>query len=308
MDASDLARAIDVAISIAVELRLTADHATVLQNSNKVALHLLPCNTFARVAPVEHGLAWFEIDLAQRLAKTESPVASLDPRVEPRRYEHAGFEVTLWTFYESITSEFSPAAYADALKRLHVGMRKLDVATPHFTDRVASAEHLVTNCDLTPELTDADRDMLTSTLRRMRQAIRDHGAVEQLLHGEPHPGNVLNTSNGPLFIDLETCCRGPVEFDLAHVPETVSAQYIGVDHTLLAHCRQLVLAMVAAWRWDTSDQFPNREPFGRELVNALHAGPPWPTVDEVFGRLDAKKHLSESVASATSAEISTEVR
>ena len=22
---------------------------------------------------------------------------------------------------------------------------------------------------------------------------------------------------GPLFIDLETCCRGPVEFDLAHV-------------------------------------------------------------------------------------------
>ncbi|MFT7648036.1 MAG: hypothetical protein ACI8Y4_002786 [Candidatus Poriferisodalaceae bacterium] len=26
----------------------------------------------------------------------------------------------------------------------------------------------------------------------------------------------MNTSAGPLFIDLETCCRGPVEFDLGY--------------------------------------------------------------------------------------------
>ncbi|MFE1199320.1 phosphotransferase family protein [Streptomyces olivaceoviridis] len=57
-----------------------------------------------------------------------------------------------------------------------------------------------------------------------RRAIDDRGAVEQLLHGEPHPGNVLSTKNGPLFIDLETCCRGPVEFGLAHVPEAVRAR------------------------------------------------------------------------------------
>ena len=165
-------------------------------------------------------------------------------------------------------------------------MRKLDVPTPHFTDRVASAEQLVTSRDLTPELTDADREMLASTLRRSRRAILDHGAAEQLLHGEPHPGNVLSTSNGPLFVDLETCCRGPVEFDLAHVPETVIEHYTGVDQSLLSNCRQLVLAMVAAWRWDRGDQFPNGKPFGRELLSALRAGPPWPTVDQVFSRLD----------------------
>jgi Ser/Thr protein kinase RdoA (MazF antagonist) len=87
--------------------------------------------------------------------------------------------------------------------------------------------------------------------------IRDRGAAEQLLHGEPHPGNVLSTANGPLFVDLETCCRGPFEFDLAHVPETVSEHYPGVDHALLRNCRQLVLAMVAAWRWEPGDQLPN---------------------------------------------------
>ncbi len=288
MESPDVARAIDAAISIAVALDLSADDATVLQNSNKLALRLLPCDVFARVAPVglrSHAL--FEVELAQRLAKTESPVASLEPRVEPRGYEHDGFEVTLWTYYEPVTSESSPAAYADALERLHAGMRKLDVPTPHFTDRVAEAQRVVRSPEGSPALPDADREMLASTLRRLRRAILDHGAAEQLLHGEPHPGNMLSTANGPLFVDLETCCHGPVEFDLAHVPETVSEHYPGVDQALLRDCRQLVLAMVAAWRWEPGDQLPNGMPFGRELLSALRAGPPWPTIEEVFGRLAA---------------------
>jgi hypothetical protein len=109
--------------------------------------------------------------------------------------------------------------------------------------------------------------------------------VEQLLHGEPHPGNVLSTKNGPLFIDLETCCRGPVEFDLAHVPEAVCEHYPNVDQGLLHDCRQLVLAMVAAWRWELGDQFPNGRRFGEEFLRALHDGPPWPTLDTMNKRV-----------------------
>ena len=158
----------------------------------------------------------------------------------------------------------------------------LAVAAPHFTSRVEQAQRLVESADLTPALTDADRDLLTTTLRDRRQAIEDHGAPAQLLHGEPHPGNVLSTPNGMRFIDLETCCRGPIEFDLAHVPELVSNQYPNVDQDLLRDCRVLVLAMVAAWRWDPSDQFPNGQRAGHDLVNALHAGPPWPTLEAVM--------------------------
>ena len=77
MESPDVACAIDAAISIAVALDLPADYATVLQNSNKLALPLLPCDVFARVAPVGHEHARFEVELAQRLAKTESPVAVL---------------------------------------------------------------------------------------------------------------------------------------------------------------------------------------------------------------------------------------
>jgi len=230
--------------------------------------------------------AEFEVELAQRLAETESPVAALEPRVEPRVYEHDGFVVTLWTYYEPVTPrEVSPAEYANALERLHAGMRKLDVTTPHFTDRVAEAQRLIASPDHTPALADTDRELLSNTLGSLRRAIGDRCAAEQLLHGEPHPGNVLSTKNGLLFIDLETCCRGPVEFDLAHVPEEVSERYPDADQELLRECRVIALAMVAAWRWDPGDQFPNGQRAARELLSALREGPPWPALDVVMHRL-----------------------
>jgi hypothetical protein len=287
MQPSEIRRALAAAMSTASALDLTVDDAIVLHDSNKLAVRLLPCDVLARVALTAHQVAQFEVELAQRLAETESPVAPLEPRVEPRVYERDGFVVTLWTYYKPVTPwEVSPAAYANALERLHAGMRKLDVRTPHFTDRVEAAQQLVESRNLTPELADADRELLINTLRSRRQAIGDRGAAEQLLHGEPHPGNVLSTNTGLLFIDLETCCRGPVEFDLAHVPEDVSERYADADEELLSECRVLVLAMVAAWRWDPSDQLPNGQRAARELVSALRGGPPWPALDVVMRRPD----------------------
>jgi Ser/Thr protein kinase RdoA (MazF antagonist) len=161
-------------------------------------------------------------------------------------------------------------------------MRQLDIVAPHFTDRVAEAQRLVERRDRTPALADADRELLDAVFRGSTHAIRERAAPEQLLHGEPHPGNVLSTTNGLLFVDFETCCYGPVEFDLAHVPERVSASYAGVDQDLIGECRHLVLAMVAAWRSDVDDQLPDRERAGRELVRALREGPPWPSLDVVM--------------------------
>jgi hypothetical protein len=232
----------------------------------------------ARVAPVAHDHAAFEVGLAQRLTEAGCPVAALDPRVEPRGYQQDGFEVTFWTFYEAVGPEPPPAAYADALQRLHAGMRTLDVTAPHALDRVAEAEQIVTDHELSPELADADRELLADVLRR---ALPDDRGADQLLHGEPHPGNVLDTATGPRFIDLETCCRGPVEFDVAHVPRAVSTRYPDLDKALLDECRRLVLAMVTAWRWEVGDRLPNGRAMGLALLRTLRDGPPWPTIGEV---------------------------
>jgi hypothetical protein len=284
MQAPDVVRAVGAAMEVAAQLDLAVADARVLHNSNKLALRLLPCDVFARVAFA--GLEEFqaEVEIGRRLAEVDGPVARLEPRVEPRVYERHGFAVTLWTYYEHARQELSPADYAKALERLHAGMAKVDVTVPHFSDRVAGAQQLVASPDRTPELEDSDRKLLSSTLRGQRRAISARSSAEQLVHGEPHAGNLLNTKSGPLFIDLETCCRGPVEFDLAHVPEEVSECYSGADQELLRACRLLVLAMVAAWRWDLDDQLPNGKRAGQELLGALRAGPPWPALDVVMHR------------------------
>ncbi|HJY44171.1 MAG TPA: phosphotransferase [Propionibacteriaceae bacterium] len=272
MQASEVPRAVAAAKSTASSLGLPADAAIVLHDSNKLTLRLLPCDVLARVAPAAHQVAQFELELAQRLVESGCPVAALEPRVQPRVYERDGFVVTLWTYYEAVTSrEVSPADYATALERLHAGMRELDLATPHFTDRVDSAQQLVASRNDTPALADADRELLGDTLRSLRRGIGERGGVEQLLHGEPHSGNLLTTKNGLLFIDLETCCRGPVEFDLAHAPEEVSEHYPGINQDLLRECRILVLAMITTWRWDRGDQFPNGRQLGTEWLSQIRA-------------------------------------
>src|SRR3954453_14188379 len=169
MQASEVPRAMAAAIATAASLDLTVDDAIVLHDSNKLTLRLLPCDVLARVAPVALQVAQFEIELAQRLAESDSPVAALEPRVEPRVYERDGFVVTLWTYYEPATPrEVAAADYANAIARLHAGMRKLDVAAPHFTDRVGEAQQLVASLDQTPTLAVSDRELLGNTLRSGR--------------------------------------------------------------------------------------------------------------------------------------------
>ena len=272
MQASAVPRAIAAARAIAASLDLTVDNAVVINDSNKLTLRLLPCDVLARVAPVALQNLPFEVEVAQRLAAAGCPVATLERRVDPRVYARDGFVVTLWTYYELATDgEIAPADYARALVRLHTGMRTLDLPTPHCMDRVAQAQRLVASRDHTPALVDADREFLGDTLRSLRRVIGERGAAEQLLHGEPHPGNVLVTKDGLRFIDFETCCRGPVEFDLAHAPEAVSEHYPGVDHALLRACRMLVLAMITTWRWERGDRLPHGRERGREWLSQLRA-------------------------------------
>jgi hypothetical protein len=122
---------------------------------------------------------------------------------------------------------------------------------------------------VTPELLDPDRELLSSTLRHASTAINGRGSVEQLLHGEPHPGNVLGTRRGPLFVDLHTCQRGPLEYDLSYVPEEVADLYPGVDQDLVHQFRILMWAGISSMRWCRDDQFPNRDYWRAEGLNQL---------------------------------------
>ncbi|MFY1683747.1 phosphotransferase family protein [Micromonospora sp. WMMD730] len=267
MQECEVQRAMQAAASSGSSLGLTVHNAAVLHNSNALTLRLEPCTVLARVAPAAHQCAQLEVDVARRLAEVGSPVAALE---SPEVFVRGDYVVTFWTYYEPATTQsLSTAEYVVALERLHAGMRKVDLPVPHFTDRVSAAQTLVADHARTPELVDSDRVFLASTLDRMRRAVSESGRPEQLLHGEPHPGNLLSTRTGPLFIDFETCCRGPIEFDLAHAPDDVGDHYPGVDRRLLRDCRTLILAMITTWRWDREDQFPDGHRLGVEWLSEL---------------------------------------
>lgn len=278
MEEPGLARAKMAALSVAASLDLPSEDAVVVFNSNKLALRLTPSDVLARVTRVGlAGEARLELRRAQQLAGAGCPVGAVLPRVAPLVYEQDGFAVTLWAYYDSAIHPVVAEDYARALKQLHEGMRTVDLTSPRFTDRIAQSQQIAANPSLSPDLAEADRELLTSRLADLRQMIDKFDPAEQLIHGEPHPGNVLGTEHGSVFIDFETLCRGPVEFDLAHVPEAVCEHYPGIDRELLALCRQLVLAMIAAWRWAVDDEFPERQYWRHALLHALRHGLSWPT-------------------------------
>jgi len=150
VEAGLVARATAAASSLAEAANLRVDETVVIQNSNALALRLLPCDTFARTAVVGQEVAAFEVRVAEELAAVAAPTASLDPRVEPRVHERDGFAVTFWTYYRPVPDLGSPARYADALYRLHAAMRGIEIDAPHFTERVAAAERRLTHRHETP--------------------------------------------------------------------------------------------------------------------------------------------------------------
>ncbi len=264
-------RAVAATLAVVRAQGLAAEEALLLSDSNKIIIRVRPSDVVARVAVGGRMDGQFELELAGRLATAGCPVVAPDPRVEPVVRQADGFWLTLWSYAAPVAAGPSNRDYARALRDLHRGLREIDLDAPHAADRVDEARLLVADPVRSPALDDADRELLIATLVDLGRALRGAGVTHQLLHGEPHPGNLVPTARGPMFVDLETCCRGPVEFDLAHAPPEVATHYPDADPVFLRHCRVLVLAMIAAWRWDRDDQFPNGLEMGRLWADQLRA-------------------------------------
>ncbi|MFC7622101.1 phosphotransferase family protein [Microlunatus sp. GCM10028923] len=287
MESTQTRKAVAAAVSTASAFDLAVDDVVVLNDSNRLVVHLTPCDTVLRVTPTTHHEGHQvsperEADVVRQLGQIDCPVATLDARVEPRVHLRDGFKITFWTHYEPLESPpLRPADYTGTLERLHAGLRQIKVLTPHAVDRVAAVQLDAATREITPDLAEPDRTFLVRTLGDLRKSIFNRHVPEQLLHGEPHPGNVLSTRNGALLIDFENTSHGPVEYDLGWVPREVGDRYAGADQELIGECRGLVLAMIATYRWRHDDQHPSGRESGVAFLNALRNGPPWPAHDEV---------------------------
>jgi Ser/Thr protein kinase RdoA (MazF antagonist) len=132
----------------------------------------------------------------------------------------------------SLHPRASGAILGQALQAFHNALADFPDPLPPLGEKLTRAAALFADPEKTPKLTASDRRLLADVYERLQLA-RSNLEGTSPLHGEPHEGNVLWTSDGPLFIDFEAACRGPVQWDVAYLPEEARRAFPECDHLLL---------------------------------------------------------------------------
>lgn len=213
------------ALAVARDQGLPADDPRLLSSRGNVVVHLAPAPVVARVATLtgwtrDDPFRWMEreVTVAGHLANRGAPVAAPTPLADPGPHRSsAGLAVSLWTLVTATSSvRPSPVQVGRALARLHAAGADLPGRLPLLTparDLITEglailARHEVLDADTITVLRGHQTDLLAE--------IEATACAElPVLHGDAHPGNVLMSGSGCVWIDLEESCRGPREFDLA---------------------------------------------------------------------------------------------
>ena len=192
--------------------------------------------------------------------EADCPIAVLEPRVEPLVHLSDGFAITYRKFSRAFACGRHHAGRVHAHARTPA-CRHGQLDEPARTSRRSrGSESIVRDRSQSPELIDADRELMVSSLKQPSRGPSSTAArYEQLLHGEPHarqPAEIRRAACGSLFSSRVSC--GPVEFDLAHAPEEVERPLPGLRRStaLLRDCR------ISCSRWccvatDRDADFPN---------------------------------------------------
>jgi hypothetical protein len=237
------ADAVAASVAVAVELGLPSEHPVVVAEGYSVRVRLEPAPVLTRVLTVGRtlrgdALPWMqrEIDVSRFLAAAGAPV--VPPWRDAGPFLAAGLEVSLLTWQEPVPWPISPTAYGRLLKELHESLdgyvADLPVLIGPLTDIAAACR---SSSD--PVLHESAERLVPLALTWPRRP----------LHGDAHTGNVLSTACGPLWMDFEDVCVGPVEWDLAS--RTVTAAHVEaypgrIDRDLLEQCRDLRALQVLA--------------------------------------------------------------
>lgn len=208
--------AIRAATETAIAHGITPDRCEVLQNGSTLVLRLTE-TLVARVVQdrdgPRQGTEWFarENAIAQHLTEHEAPTIPLHPDLPPGPHEHLGYPLNFWEFVTRIEAAPDPAEIGRTLRLCHEIMRRFQDPLPKLAILTESIAIL------------QDRELFGQSTHQM---LRDHltTSIEvlsryphQVLHGDAHMGNLMNTTRGLLWTDWEDTFAGPVEWDVASI-------------------------------------------------------------------------------------------
>jgi hypothetical protein len=193
---------------------LIFEQAIVLQNLSNVIIHLAPTSVVARVSTttvtVRVGDAWFarEVAVARHLTAAGAPIISLSAAIDPGPHQHLGLVLSFWEFVQILEEPFDPYQAGYALRLCHTALQSFNEELPILV-LISEAQQLLNQLVVQSEFNSADVEMLLRVSQRVAHQMQQ--LPMQPLHGDPHSGNVLNTSCGVLWTDWEDVMIGPIE-------------------------------------------------------------------------------------------------
>lgn len=225
-----LGLALRAASEIAALHGLAFERVIVLQNLSNVIIHLAPTSVVARVSTttgtVRVGDAWFtrEVVVARHLTEAGAPIIPVSAEIEPGPHQHLGLVLSFWKFVQILDEPFDPFQAGRALRACHTALQNFQGTLPILA-LISEAQQLLDQLIAQSEFDATDVEMLLYVSQRVARQMQQ--LPMQPLHGDPHSGNVLNTSHGVLWTDWEDVMIGPIEWDLASL---VAAPYVfGTD-------------------------------------------------------------------------------
>jgi hypothetical protein len=237
---------------VARRLGLAAAGARVIAESNNTVVRLPAEELVAKASttvlegrgPAALGR---ELALGRRLADRGAPIAAPAPDPIAGPHEASGVVLTLWRYVApGPKPENGDRMLGDAVRLVQAALADLAPELPPLRGTIDRANRLLQDSAATPSLTAADRALGRRAHARLMQLVTALGDATGL-HAEPHDGNIVWGAYGPVLIDFEAACRGPVEWDLAYLPPAALDAFPGRDQEATARLRAGVSFCVAAW-------------------------------------------------------------
>jgi hypothetical protein len=242
------------AVTLARRLGLVVERPVVLSDSNNVVAWLAPSPMVAKVGTGHHGRLAHELAVAKHLTAIGAPIVSPSDAVPRDVHVCDGFGVTFWEYHPRREQEIDPRRLAQALAELHEGLASYGGDVPSYRVELDAVRGLLADGSRVRALNDSDRTLLVGRLDALLAALGQLRLGERVLHGSPHDANVIVVAGSPRFVDFETVCVGPREWDLAHLGTEVANSYPGGwDAETLQLCSGLVSVKTAAWCWARVD-------------------------------------------------------
>jgi len=235
---------------------ITPDRCEILQNGHTLVVRLTETLVARVVQDLDgprQGTEWFarENAIAHHLTSHGAPVIPLHPDLPPGPHQHLGYPLNFWEFVTRTDTTPDPLEIGRTLRTCHNILQSFSEPLPRLAI-LSESLAILNEPERFPAATqEMLRQHLTTSIERLNRY------PHQPLHGDAHPGNLMQTTRGLLWTDWEDTFSGPVEWDLASI--IWNARVLDEDH-------EAADAILSAYGGDIDEQALQQSMIARAAV------------------------------------------